>query len=168
MSGVIGGLIAIFLIAYVSRRAAFAAVPGQLCYGWFLKGLGWLMVAATAGLAYVMVFTDHRGQYVALSILILVFGAPSGPLLVEAYGTSGSFDSEGIVLRTAWTGSKHQRWVDLVTARFNPLFSWYSLAFKDGTTIRLSNILNGYGAALKEIERHGIRVLDQQDRSRRS
>jgi hypothetical protein len=164
MPGVVGGVIAAILLAYISRRAAFSGTPGELRHGWFIKWVGWLMAASTLGLAYIMVFTNHRGQYGALSLLIGAFGAGAGCLLLEAYGTSGSFDSEGIALRTPWTGQKRQRWSDLSSATFSPQLGWYRLVFRDGTTMRLSNIIHGYGAALQEIERHGTRVLDESSR----
>lgn len=142
------------LLAYVMRRAAFAGVPGRLSHGLFVKGLGWLLAAATLGIAYAMLFTNHHGQYGALSLLIVSFGIGATYVLLEAYGTYGSFDANGIALRTPWTGRRSGRWPDLVTVKFRPRLGWYDLVFKDGTTIRLSSIIQGYGAALQEMERH--------------
>jgi|SRR5687768_7689197 len=160
MSAVIGGLIAALVVAYVSRRAASSGVPGQLRHGWVLRALGWLTAAAAVGLIYVVLFTDHQGQYAPLTALIVFFGLSSVALLLETYGTYGTFDAERIVFRSIWSGKKRQLWSDLVSAKFAPNLGWYTLTFKDGTRIRLSTIISGHGEALAEIKRRGVRLTD--------
>jgi hypothetical protein len=119
-------------------------VPGELRHGLFLKVFGWATAAATLGLGYIILFTNHRGQYGVLTLLIVVFGAGAGYLLLEAHGTAGTFDAQRISIRTAWTGRKNQHWEDLPAVSFRPNLNWYVLAFKDGTIIRLSNVVLGH------------------------
>lgn len=150
-SGVIGGMIAAVLLAYFSRRAAFAGAPGQLRFGWAMRGLGALCALATLGLAYIMSFTDHRGQYVSLSILIAICALFTVYTLGETYGTKGTFDSAGIAFRSPWAGLRTQQWSDLVGVRLRPSMSWWVLTFRDGSKIRLSTWLEGHGAVLEHI-----------------
>lgn len=154
MSGIIGGLVAVILVGYLVRRAATSGVPGQLRHGVFLKVFAWIMAAATVGLAYVMLFTNHRGQYGALTLLIVGFGLGAGYLLLEAYGTRGHFNAEEISFRTAWTGQKTQRFRDLVLVEYRPRLGRFDLKFQDGTTIHLSTLIFGHALALEEAYRY--------------
>lgn len=158
MGGIIGAFVAILLLAYASRRAAFAGPPGQLRYGTIPRVLGVLLATMTLCLAYVMIFVEHAGHTVALALLTGAFGAGAIYMLAEVLRTRGKFDPAGIELETPWSGRKAQRFSDLVAARFDRAMNQYVLTFQDGTKIRLSNLLEGHGGVLEHVRALGKTV----------
>ena len=159
ISGAIGGIVAVLLMTYLSKRSARTGEPGQLKYGWFLKGMGIFCALVTGGLTYVILFTDHRGQYVSLTCLILLFGLSAVYLLGEGFGTHGRFDAEGIEYRTPWSGHKAQEWSNLREVHFSEAMKWYVLTFADGTKIRISNVVHGHGPLLEQVRSLGHQVI---------
>ncbi|MEM6228746.1 hypothetical protein [Shewanella scandinavica] len=155
-SGVIGGIIAVFLCTYFSRRNSRKSSDGNLKYGLFIVSFAWICVFATLGLIYIIIFTDHGGQYIALSVLILIFGAISFFSLSEALGVKGKFDNEILALKTPWTGSKIERWSDLKSVKFNSFCNWYTFTFQNGTKIHLSYMLSGHGLVLEHAKSIGF------------
>ena len=155
-SGIIGGLIAVALCAYISNRNSHKSFNGNLRYGLFIFSFGWITLFATFGLIYIAVFTDHGGQYIALSILVLMFGGISFFSLSEAFGVKGKFDDETLELKTPWTGVKKESWSNLESVKFNSSCSWYTFTFKNGTKIRLSYMLSGHGLVLEHAKSLGF------------
>lgn len=155
LSGAIGGMIAIALCTIISSKAARNSKKGSLSFGYFVMGLGWVCLFGTLGLIYVMLFTDHGGQYVALSCLIFGFGIGAVYVLGEAFKVSGQFDNESIQFHTPWTGSKNEKWEHLDNVKFNSNANWYTLVFKSGAKIRLSTLLRGHGFVIEHVKSLG-------------
>ena len=159
VSGHIGGHVATELVEAAKRRAAFAGKRGELRYGPFVKSLGWVLLVLTLGLVGLSQFVNLHGQYAPYFGMIAFFGLGAVYTLLEAYVTLGSYDNAGISLRSAWTGHKQQRWTDVVSADFNAAVGWFRLRFRDGTTIRVSTLLLGHGAAMEQLEQcTGIKI----------
>jgi hypothetical protein len=158
ISSVIGGVITVVLLSYMSHRASLSGGDGRLYHGAILKAFAWTMALAALGFAYVMVFTDHHGQYVALSLLTGAFGLGGSCMLADAYFAKGTFDRTGIAFETPWTGKKIQKWSELTTVTFNSQMKWYVLTFADGTKMRISNLMHGHGAVLEHVSALGHQV----------
>ena len=148
ISGLIGGAVAVALTAYIARRVGNAGEPGVLRFGpvmWVLA-TGCLAMAVLPAAALV---SDPGKEFWAKVCLVLGFGLSAVYCFAEAAFARGTFDQNGIVFRTPWTGVKREQWRDLVSVEQNDYCSWYALTFKSGRTIRLSRYLSGHLSALK-------------------
>ncbi len=148
LAGVIGGALAVFICGYFSHKCSHKSESGILKHGMFLHFLAWILLFATIGLIYVIVFINHKDQYIPLGFLILMSGVGCICSFLEAFGVRGKFDEEMIELKTPWTGSKKEKWSSLQSVKFDGQMKWYVLTFQNGTKMRLSNLLNGYGLVL--------------------
>ena len=148
ISGLIGGAVAVTLTAYIARRVGNAGAPGVLRFGpimWVLA-TGCLAMAVLPAAALV---SDPGKEFWAKACLVLGFGLSTVYCFAEAAFVRGTFDQNGIVFRTPWTGVKREQWKDMVSVEQNDYCSWYALTFKSGRTIRLSRYLSGHLSALK-------------------
>jgi len=148
ISGLVGGVIAVFLTAYIAKRVGTAADPGRLRFGAFMWSTA-LCCLAFALLPIVMTLSGHDEEFWAKVALLAGFGVAAVYCFGEAAFVHGTFDEEGIAFSTPWTGVKRERWEDLESAELNDWCSWYTLKFKSGKTIRLSRYLSGHLSALE-------------------
>ena len=151
VSGLIGGVVAALLTTYVAKRVGKAGAPGQLKYGPFL----WVLGVACLGFALLPILSTlagHNREFWAKFALTICFGLGGLYCLAEAALVRGSFNDEGIVFSTPWTGLKDERWKDLTAVEFNAWCYWYVLTFKSGKKIRLSQYLGGHVSALEMAE----------------
>jgi hypothetical protein len=149
-SGIVGGIIAAILIPYVARRVGTAKVPGQLSYGlaaWIVATSALLMAIFPIAIT---LFANHHTQFWAKAGLSMGCGIAAIYCFAEAACVRGTYDDEGLTLYTPWTGLKQANWKDLDSVQRNDWGGWYSLKFRDGTTIRLSRLLGGHLSALKK------------------
>jgi len=140
------------LVAQASRQAAFAGKPGELGYGRFVKAMGWLQAPFALLFLGVLVLKNPPGETIPLLIAFGFFGFSATYMFLAAYVSKGSYDAEGITLRSPFGVRNQQRWADFERARFHRGFGDYALTFRDGTTIHLSTLLRGHGAALEQLE----------------
>ena len=151
ISGLIGGLIAVLLTAYIARRVGKGSEPGQLRYGKFL----WILAAACLLLALLPIASSLAGNdkdFWAKIGLFVGFGVGSAYCFSEAALVRGSFNEQGIVFYTPWTGSKKESWHDLVSIEYIASCSWYTMTFRSGKKVRLSRYLEGHLSAVEMAE----------------
>jgi hypothetical protein len=141
------------LVTIIALRLRSPLKRGDLRYG----PLMWSMVVMSLVLALlpvVITLLGNKEDFWWNAALFLVFGAATIYCVCEALIVRGSYDDEGIRLRSPWTGKKRELWKDLVSADENSLLSWYALTFRTGTTIRLSTNLRGCNDALDKAYEH--------------
>ncbi|MDO9095371.1 MAG: hypothetical protein Q7U99_22360 [Rubrivivax sp.] len=151
ISGLIGGLIAALLTAYIANRVGKGAEPGQLRYGKFM----WILAVSCLVFALLPVASSFAGNdkdFWAKVALFIGFGIGSIYCFGEAAMVKGSFNEHGIAFYTPWSGRKDEKWSDLVSMEFVASCSWYTLAFRSGKRIRLSQYLAGHRAAVEMAE----------------
>ena len=151
ISGLIGGLIAVLLTAYIAKRVGKGSEPGQLRYGKFL----WILAAACLLLAILPIASSLAGNDKDLGAkiaLVVGFGAGAVYCFAEAALVRGSFNEQGIVFYTPWTGSKNESWHDLVSIKYVASCNWHTLTFRSGKHIRLSQYLEGHISAVEMAE----------------
>jgi Bacterial PH domain len=161
ISRLIGGLVAVAIVAYISAKARGSAEQGTLRYGSWVVVLGWCCFALV-GLATWALFFDQdvwqeRSELLSVIGLIVGFGAAAGYCFAEYFSTRGTYDDNGIDFRTPWTGRKTESWSDLTDVEFNDQANWYVLSFRDGNKIRLSKLLNGHAGVLSVLEQRSLR-----------
>lgn len=149
ISGLIGGVIAAALTAYIANRVGRSARPGELRFGLFTWVLGVVCLAFAFFPIAITVFAGHDKELWAKVALFVGFGLGGLYSLGEAAFVAGTYDQEGIEFSTPWTGVKRERWNDLQSVELNAWCSWYTLKFRSGSTIRLSRYLNGHMSALE-------------------
>ena len=148
ISGLIGGLIAILLTAYVASRVGKGGEPGQLRYGGFM----WALAAGCLLLAFLPIAVTLAGndkEFWAKVVLFLVSGIGAAYCFAEAALVRGSYDEQGIQFHTPWTGTKTEAWHDLRSVEFLASCSWYTLTFASGRKIRLSQFLQSHLSAVE-------------------
>ncbi len=149
ISGLIGGVVAVALTAYIAKQVGKAGVPGQLRFGAFM----WILAVACLALALLPValtlFWNHDNEFWAKVALFVGFGLGAVYCFGEAAFVRGAFNEEGIVFSTPWTGLKTEKWKDLESVELNGWCSWYTLSFRSGNKIRLSRYLGGHLSALE-------------------
>lgn len=90
---------------------------------------------------------DHK-EFWAKVGLFVGFGASAIYCFGEAAFVRGMFDAKEICFSTPWTGKKHELWYNLESVQLNGWCGWYTLMFKSGAKIRLSQYLGGHLSAL--------------------
>ncbi|HEV8512657.1 MAG TPA: hypothetical protein VGQ59_05255 [Cyclobacteriaceae bacterium] len=160
ISGVVGGLLAVVICTYISKSVRNSSVHGQLKFGSFLIVLAWLCFAfvlfSVVGLLYIVDMRKSPGDLIPFVGIFIGFGAGAIYCFGEYFKTHGSFDDEGIVFSTPWTGQKSEKWESLVSVKFNQTANWYVLTFQSGNKIRLSNLLSGHGSVLDFLKLRGL------------
>jgi len=149
VSGLIGGAIAVALTTYIAKRVGRSGHPGQLKFGPIMWGLGVVCLTLAIFPIAVTLLAGHDKDFWAKVGLFVGFGAGGIYCLLEAALVRGSFDDEGIHFTTPWTGTKNEKWRDLVSLELNDWCSWYTITFSSGAKIRLSRYLNGHLSALE-------------------
>jgi hypothetical protein len=159
ISGLVGGIAAIFITAYISKKVRDSSVDGELRFGNSVIVLGWCCLGFSA-LAFSAFFYDNdvwkdRGEFFAVVFLVVGMGIGAIYCFGEYFKVHGNFDDEGIVFHTPWTGTKTEKWNDLASFDFNSWGNWYVLEFKSGARIRLSALLSGHGKVLDLLSQKG-------------
>jgi len=158
ISGLIGGIIALIFVSLISSKVRNSSNGNQLKYGWGFLVLGWSCIAFVALAIYLLFYDlnvwEDRGELYSVIGLFIGFGAGAIYTFGE-YKVWGSYDDDGIVLYTPWTGRKEEKWCDLDSVKYNSNASWYVLKFKSGRIIRLSSLLGGHGGVLDILYRKG-------------
>ena len=153
ISGLVGGLVAAMLTAYIAKRIGKASTPGTLKFGAVLWVVG-ACCLAFAGFVAMTFFADEDKDLWARVGLTAGFGVGAIYCFAEAVFTRGRYDENGITFSTPWTGSKQEKWSDLVSIKLNDSANWYTLTFKSGNKIRLSRYLSGHLSALEMASAH--------------
>ncbi|WP_326532796.1 hypothetical protein [Pseudorhodoferax sp.] len=152
ISGLIGGLAAALVTSYVAKRVGRGLAPGQLRYGTFMWGLA-IVCLAFAVLPIAIPLPAGLSEDLWTKVgLFLGFGSGAAYCFGEAAWVKGTFDHRSITFTTPWTGTRHERWQDLVSVQLNEWCSWYVLTFQSGAKIRLSTCLGGHLAVLDAIQ----------------
>lgn len=156
VSGLIGGVIAVIICSFISKRISHKSKNGALKYGLLIHGIAWACLLIALFACYALVFDKfdqtNQSELYSLICLIIGFGICSIYSFGEAFYTFGRFDKDSIQFHTPWTGIKNEKWVNLVSVEFNQTANWYLLTFKSGAKIRISNLLNGYGLLLDHLK----------------
>jgi hypothetical protein len=148
ISGLIGGLVAVLLTAYVASRVGKSGELGTLRYGGFMWGLA-LACLIFAFLPVVATLAGNDKDFWAKVALFIGFAVGAAYCFGEAALVRGSFDEQGIRFHTPWTGTKSESWADLKSVEFVGSCSWYTLTFASGKRIRLSQYLQGHLSAIE-------------------
>ena len=162
ISGIIGGVVAIFLGTFIAKRVKSAKVHGQLKFNSFMLILG-VCCFAIVLLAVWALFNDADAREDTTELFSIIglfvgFGFATIYVFGEYFGVRGDFDSNSIEFNTPWTGRKTERWEDLESLRLNAMASWYVLTFKSGKKIRLSTYLSGHGDVVELLESKGFKA----------
>lgn len=162
VSGLIGGLVSVAAVTYVSARLRNQPADGSLRWGWGLVLLG-LCCLALVGIAVGALFHDDdvwtdKGELAAVIGLIVGFGFGAVYCLVEYFFVRGEYTEQRIEFHTPWTGTKTEEWRDLRSVHFSAQMSWYVLTFRSGKTIRLSSMLSGHGGAIERARQLGFEL----------
>ena len=159
LQDLIVGVLSLMTLAYFTKKSIYAAAPGKLRFGSFIKGLGLAcLVFSVVPLAVLLTGNyevEKAGETTALIALILGFGVVAIGLIAEGFFVKGRFSDEAIHFKSPWTGVKDERWCDLESLSFNRLLQWYTLKFKSGAVIRISIFLGGHTHLLKLLEAKG-------------
>jgi hypothetical protein len=160
VSGLIGGLVSVWICTYISAKVRGSPHQGTLRFGTWLVVLAWCCLSFVA-LAASALFIDRdvwsdRGELLAVLGLMVGFGLGAGYCFAEYFLTRGTYDGKGIDFYTPWTGRKTERWSDLSGVDFNAQSNWYVLTFRSGSKIRLSSMLGGHGGVLSLLEERGF------------
>lgn len=160
ISGLVGGLIAVVIGTLVTRAARRKNTNGKLKHGLLIFILALACMAFSIFAAWMFFYDEdvHQETSEFVSVLLLFFGFGMAALacFAEYFKVSGNFDSNEIDFYTPWTGSKKERWDDLVSAEFNGSMSWYTFQFKSGKKVRLSTYLQGHGEVLDIVRERGF------------
>jgi hypothetical protein len=149
-SGLIGGIVAVLLTAYIASRVGKAKFQGELRFGPVMWVVGVCCLAMAILPIALTIFFDHHKELWAKVFLAVGFGFGAIYCFVDAAYVRGRFDGEGISFSTPWTGTKNEKWADLVSVKRNDWGGWYALKFNSGKTIRLSRLLTGHLSALEK------------------
>ena len=153
------GVLSLMTLAYFTKKSIYAATPGKLRFGSFIKGLGLAcLVFSVIPLAVLLTGNyeiERPGETTALIALTLGFGVVAIGLIAEGFFVKGRFSDEAIHFKSPWTGIKDERWSDLESLSFNRLFQWYTLKFESGAVIRISTFLGGHTHLLKLLQAQG-------------
>lgn len=159
ISGLIGGVVAVLLVSYISSRIRGKASEGQLKFGWGLLVLGCCCLGFVAlaiwALFYDLDAWERPTELLSIIGLFIGFGAGAVYCFIEYFKAYGSYDKNSIVFNSPWTGKKEEKWSDLVSVEYKSNASWYVLSFKSGKKIRLSRLLSGHGGVLDILEDKG-------------
>jgi hypothetical protein len=162
ISGLIGSIIAVILCKYISQRVRFRASQGNLRFGWPVFALGCLclFISFFAGAAFFFDANvwESTSDFLSVIALIAFFGSGAVYTFGEAFMVKGSFDKDQISFHTPWTGTKSEKWRDLLSVQFNGRANWYVLSFNSGSKIRLSTLLAGHGNVLQLLTAKGFDV----------
>lgn len=134
--GLFGGATAVLLGPIITKSAAAKQTNGRLYYGsWlFFLGLVCLLFATYLGWKFLFgeEFINNTVDAIYGLILLCSFGLASYAPLAEYFKVKGQFDSDIIKFYTPWTGTKEERWENLVSVNFNALMYWFVLEFESG------------------------------------
>ena len=160
IGGVIGGILSVIICGYVSSKVSHKSNDCQLKFGTIISSLFWLCLVIVCISFYALFFTNVDIENGFLPIMGLVTGFSIGAIYSfgEAYKVRGKFDSESIEFHTPWSGSKHEKWSDLVSVKFNATANWYTFTFNSGAKVRLSALLTGHGLVVDHVKSLGYRV----------
>ncbi|NNE58579.1 MAG: hypothetical protein HKN36_10765 [Hellea sp.] len=145
-------------LAYLYNKAKEQPTDGKLGYGPEVKAIGWVAMTITGGTVIVMLFVEHRGQYLPLIGIAGLFGILGLYILLESYSTKGRFDDEQISMSSIWSPPKRGLWKELESASFKKNGQYFELLFSDGTRIGFSKMLRGHSAVCDHVESLGVRV----------
>lgn len=148
VSGLLGGVIAAALTAYIAKRVGRSGPPGELRFGASL----WILAAACLAFAILPIvmtlFLGHDKEFWAKVGLFVGFFLGAVYCFGEAAFVRGRYDNDGIEFYSPWTGHKSAKWDDLESVRLNDWCGWYTLTFRSGKKVRLSRFLIGHRSAL--------------------
>lgn len=151
--GLVAGLAAALLCAYIEKNARKSNKKGRLEFGvsMLLLAFSCLFFVLLSSFIFFKktVLDDAISQVLALVLLFVGFGISAIYCFGEYFKTRGTFDNTGIYFHTPWTGDKSEKWGDLQSIEHNSWGNWYVLTFKSGDKIRLSNLIHGHGEILK-------------------
>lgn len=154
---VVAEILGELLTAHLERKAAYAAKPGELRYGLAMKISGLLFFLVSAGFTALLVTGNYRVgnpvETVSLVVLIASFGMGAVYLTGRSFFANGRYDGESICFKSPFSRTKTEKWKDLKAVTYNKLFRWYALKFENGTVIRISLYLGGYGYLLKLLKK---------------
>lgn len=153
-----------FALTIISKKISHKSINGNLKYGWFIHGLACFFLVFTIILGYVFIFKKYNfnkpGETFAIIALLLFASISTIYSFVEAFKTYGKFDKISIQFHTLWTGTKNEKWKDLVSVEFSTYLQWYNLRFKSGAIIRISNFLNGNGLVINHVKSLGYKIKE--------
>ncbi|WP_428772210.1 hypothetical protein [Vibrio sp.] len=151
ISGLLGAIVAVYMTAYISKQAG-ESEAGQLRYTKFMWGLA-ITCLLLALLPIGLTLAGHHKELWAKVSLFVGFGSGAIYCFGEAKFVHGSFDQEGIIFSTPWTGLKKEKWANISSIKLSDMCGWYILTFKSGNKIRLSKYLSGHKSALEMASR---------------
>ncbi len=145
----------------VSKNKNTDEVYGTLKFGILPMLISFVCILASSFFAYILITglgIDDQGEVIAVGLMLLFFGFFSIYTTTEIIRVKGEYDSEIIFFHTPWTGSKKEKWGDLIEVYPNNKCSWYKLTFESGAVIRLSTMIGGHDEVLSFLRRRGWRI----------
>ncbi len=160
ISGLIGGVVATLIGVVATKAARRKITHGELKHSALIFILAIVCIGLSAFAAWLFFYDNNVHQKTSELIsfigLFVGFGLSGLVCFAEYFKVQGVFSTEHIEFYTPWTGRKTERWDNLISAKFNPSMSWYTLKFKSGKTIRLSSYMLGHGEVLDILKQKGF------------
>ena len=150
ISGLVGGVISVLIGLYIAKRVGRDTANGELRFGRVMWVIG-IACAFMALLPVAITIAGNHRDFLAKVGLFVGFGVGAIYCFGEAAFVRGTFDDEGIVFSTPWTGMKREKWSELVSIEENDWAGWFTLTFRSGSRIRLSRYLSGHQSVLDTI-----------------
>ena len=160
VGGALGGFLTWYLLYLGIRRALSKETSGELYFGGFLLAITLASTIFTLLMLWVLVFVDHGGQYLPLSLMIGFFGLSSVGLWAEQIWTRGFIDDRGFGFQSLWRGRRYYEWNQLTGVEYNPSMHWYILRFGNAKPARVSVYMLGLGELLDKLESLGFYFED--------
>ncbi len=117
-------------------------------------------IVAISG-SIVQIQSNEGTEKITIAILLAInFTIIAIYLISDRFKVKGQYDDKIIFFHTPWTGTKQEKWEDLVSLTFNKRYKWYKLTFKSGAIIRFANGLKGQYEAIDSLVDNGWEVKE--------
>ncbi len=130
---------------------------GNLGYSLVMKIMALFIFFFTVVVFYIFITKSYQintlGETTALISLMVFFGVGTIYAIGDAFFVYGNFNKKYIEFYSPWLGLRKQKLIDLEAYSYNRIATWYVLSFKDGTKIRISAYLDGYGDLMRLIKK---------------
>ncbi|PID66967.1 MAG: hypothetical protein CR975_00245 [Gammaproteobacteria bacterium] len=154
---IVTAVLVIAILGYLMHHAKYSKNKGNLSYDLTMKVIAVLVFLFAMIPLYAFLTKSYQmnksGEMTAL-ICLMVFSSVAAIYAIgDTFFVYGNFNNKDIAFYSPWRGLRKQKLIDLETYSYNSIAAWYVLSFKDGTKIRISTYLGGYGHLIKLIKK---------------